>query len=150
GGKIMRAGVCRFALLMGTSFTSLIYAQGFLAPRSIFSELAKEPGGFHLGSISLNTSTYSGSLSNVYGFGGSGSQDLGVAVGIAGSVGWQHSTERTNFGFNYSASYYDQVVRSHGSALNHTMNFSANRRLGQKWNIGMSLGASLASWDQYM
>lgn len=80
------------------------------------------------------------------------SQNVGPDESYGGSagVGWSKRTKDASASIGYMASYLGQVHHSDLNALNHFLTINANRRVGRKWNVGLSVNAGLSTYTQML
>ena len=81
-----------------------------------------------------------------------GTVPLGSDIMSGGSVsiGFQRHKRFSNVEFTYQPTYYSLARHSEWSALNHSLNLHAGKKLAERWNANFSLAGSSSNLNGFM
>ena len=123
-----------------------------LVPAEPVNTPAPQRGGFHLFSAMSYTGYTTQTLPNGDFNLLTGTVPLGadIQTGASASLGWTRPRPRSNISIIYSPSYTGMMRNSEWNALGHLLSFSASRKAGRKWDLGMSLNGADTNMNQFL
>jgi hypothetical protein len=111
-------------------------------------------GGIHLYGVSVYTSYLSNatpaSLLLTQPVASANRLQSDAGYGVQWTLGWQRQRDNSTLSVRYLGSYGGQFKYTDLNAFGHSVNITANRKVGTKWNVGLTASADYRTFAQFL
>jgi hypothetical protein len=148
-GRLRLSGAALLLLVLAAAALHPLKAQ--TADGTGFNPLSASIPGVHLYSVSIYSGDYLGGSGGVAGAttGGASPFATGLVYGGSASLGWTHSSDKSNFSASYTPSFFGAASNSNYNTLNHQMSLHESIKAG-KWTVTISSAAALSNLQQLL